>query len=67
MIYRYKAILDFMNKKRKWVTPNEVADGVGMSWNTAKKDLDFLSQKGYVIKKNIGRTKFKYRFNFSMS
>ena len=64
--YRLKAIMDFLANFRGYATINQVAEGVGMAWNTAQKDLDFLANEDYLIK--IGRGKrVHYKFNFRMN
>ena len=62
-LYRLKAVLEWMHSTRRLVTINEVAKGVEMSWNTAKKDLDELAEGGYLIKKKVGASE-RYKFNF---
>ena len=61
--YPFKAILDFLAKFRGYATANQVANDVGMSWNTAKKNLEYLAKKGYVVK--IGTDRPSYRLKRS--
>jgi Fic family protein len=62
-MYRYRAVLDYLHKAKKFVTANEVAMALGMSWNTAKKDLAMLSKEGYVVKGgSSSRTRFRFNF-----
>ena len=57
--------MDFLANFRGYATANQVAEGVGMAWNTAQKDLDILAGERYVIR--IGRGKrVRYKFNFTM-
>jgi predicted ArsR family transcriptional regulator len=58
-LYRLKAVMDFLAKFRGWASANEVADGVGMAWNTAKSDLEFLVRKGYILKRGNQRAIYK--------
>jgi DNA-binding Lrp family transcriptional regulator len=57
--YRLRAVMDFLADFRGYATINQVAEGIGMSWNTAKNDLEYLSEDGYVLKKGS-----KFKFNF---
>ena len=64
--YRLRAVMSFLAKKRGFVTINEVAKKVDMSWNTAKDDLDYLADEEYVIRKvrkRGGKKISKYRLN----
>lgn len=64
MIYRLKAIMDYVHQSRRFVNPSEVASDVGMSWNTAKGDLNFLAANGYLIRRQVGENRFIYGFNY---
>lgn len=59
--YRLNAIIRYMVKSRGWVSANEVAEDVGMSWNTAKADLDYLEEQGYILKRGKRRAKYKIK------
>ncbi|MBS3138910.1 DeoR family transcriptional regulator [Candidatus Woesearchaeota archaeon] len=56
--YRLKAVMEFLARQRRYVTINEVAEGIGMSWNTAEKDLNYLKHEGYV--KSFGSGSRRY-------
>ena len=60
--YRIQAILEYLHRVKRFVTPNEVATELGMGWATAKEDLKYLANNEQIIERQAGRNKFVYRF-----
>lgn len=42
--------------KKVWHNTNEIADNTKISWATAREHLEHLTDKGYVIKGQKGKT-----------
>lgn len=51
-----KRILNALYRARRALNTSEVADGAGVSWNTAKKYLKRLNSYGYVRRKTKGKS-----------
>jgi len=60
--YRMKEILDYLHETRRFVSASQVAEALGISWNTAKSDLDTLSDQGLVQKSGVSRPIYRFKF-----
>jgi len=67
-LYRLKAVLHFVRTYQRNFSVNEVAVGLGMSWESAKKDLEHLADKGYLKRKpTLFKTKKDTRHLYSFN
>lgn len=57
-----RAILKVLFQLHGWVNTNQIADRVGIAWQTAENHLDKLNNFGYVVKGKKG-TSFYWRAN----
>jgi DeoR/GlpR family transcriptional regulator of sugar metabolism len=69
---RLKAILTYLHRERRFVSANEVAHALDLSWKTAKDDLELLTQHHFIIRAYSGIAvqkgpRQKYRFNYERS
>jgi len=45
-----RSILSFLFKYHGWINTNQIADRVGIAWQTAERHLEKLNRLGYVAR-----------------